>query len=128
MMKNFAFVFPGQGSQSVGMLDAFSDHPAVRQTLDEASQALGEDLARLIREGQQLVRLDDGRVLSFGGFDTGGMGDEPRDDDQRWHDYLDRQHRRPLDSGAVGDGLACDRRLPLRLLPNYAGMERLRPL
>jgi len=50
-MKNFAFVFPGQGSQSVGMLDAWADHPAVRQTLDEASQALGEDLARLIREG-----------------------------------------------------------------------------
>jgi [acyl-carrier-protein] S-malonyltransferase len=33
------------------MLDAWGDHPAVRQTLDEASQALGEDLARLIREG-----------------------------------------------------------------------------
>jgi len=51
MMKNFAFVFPGQGSQSVGMLDAWGDHAAVRQTLEEASQALGEDLARLIREG-----------------------------------------------------------------------------
>ncbi len=51
MMKPFAFVFPGQGSQSVGMLDAWGDHAAVRQTLDEASQALGEDMARLIREG-----------------------------------------------------------------------------
>jgi [acyl-carrier-protein] S-malonyltransferase len=50
-MKPFAFVFPGQGSQSVGMLDAWGDHAAVRQTLDEASQALGEDIARLIREG-----------------------------------------------------------------------------
>jgi [acyl-carrier-protein] S-malonyltransferase len=50
-MKPFAFVFPGQGSQSVGMLDAWGDHPAVRATLDEASQALGEDIARLIREG-----------------------------------------------------------------------------
>ena len=50
-MKPFAFVFPGQGSQSVGMLDAWGDHPAVRQTLREASDALGEDLARLIREG-----------------------------------------------------------------------------
>ena len=50
-MKPFAFVFPGQGSQSVGMLDAWGDHPAVRATLDEASQALGEDLARLVREG-----------------------------------------------------------------------------
>jgi [acyl-carrier-protein] S-malonyltransferase len=50
-MKPFAFVFPGQGSQSVGMLDAWGDHPAVRDTLAEASQALGEDVARLIHEG-----------------------------------------------------------------------------
>ena len=50
-MTEFAFVFPGQGSQSVGMLDAWGDHPAVRQTLAEASDALGEDISRLIREG-----------------------------------------------------------------------------
>jgi [acyl-carrier-protein] S-malonyltransferase len=50
-MHPFAFVFPGQGSQSVGMLDAWGDHPAVRRVLDEASAALGEDLARLIHEG-----------------------------------------------------------------------------
>jgi [acyl-carrier-protein] S-malonyltransferase len=50
-MKPFAFVFPGQGSQSVGMLDAWADHPAVRDTLAEASQALGEDVARLIAQG-----------------------------------------------------------------------------
>lgn len=50
-MKPFAFVFPGQGAQSVGMLDAWGDHPAVREVLDEASSALGEDIARLIREG-----------------------------------------------------------------------------
>ena len=50
-MKPFAFVFPGQGSQAVGMLDAWGDHPAVRQTLAEASQALGEDIAHLIHEG-----------------------------------------------------------------------------
>ena len=50
-MPPFAFVFPGQGSQSVGMLDAWGDHPAVVQTLAEASDALGEDVARLIREG-----------------------------------------------------------------------------
>lgn len=50
-MKAFAFVFPGQGSQSVGMLDAWGDHPAVAETLKEASDALGEDIARLIREG-----------------------------------------------------------------------------
>ena len=50
-MKPFAFVFPGQGSQAVGMLDAWGDHPAVRETLAEASQALGEDIAQLIHEG-----------------------------------------------------------------------------
>ncbi len=50
-MKAFAFVFPGQGAQSVGMLDAWGEHPAVRRTLEEASGALGEDVARLIREG-----------------------------------------------------------------------------
>jgi [acyl-carrier-protein] S-malonyltransferase len=50
-MKSFAFVFPGQGSQSVGMLDAWGDHPVVLETLKEASDALGEDVGRLIHEG-----------------------------------------------------------------------------
>lgn len=50
-MKPFAFVFPGQGSQAVGMLDAWGDHPAVAETLREASDALNEDVARLIHEG-----------------------------------------------------------------------------
>lgn len=50
-MKSFAFVFPGQGSQSVGMLDAWGDHPVVAHTLAEASDALGQDLGLLIREG-----------------------------------------------------------------------------
>jgi [acyl-carrier-protein] S-malonyltransferase len=50
-MKPFAFVFPGQGAQSVGMLDAWGDHAAVREVLAEASDALGEDIGRLIREG-----------------------------------------------------------------------------
>ena len=50
-MKSFAFVFPGQGSQSVGMLDAWGDHPVVRKALEEASDALGEDLGSLIRSG-----------------------------------------------------------------------------
>lgn len=50
-MNSFAFVFPGQGSQAVGMLDAWGDHPAVRAVLDEASSALGEDIARLIQAG-----------------------------------------------------------------------------
>ena len=50
-MKPFAFVFPGQGSQAVGMLDAWGDHPVVAETLREASDALGEDVAKLIHEG-----------------------------------------------------------------------------
>lgn len=50
-MNRFAFVFPGQGSQAVGMLDGWGDHPAVAQTLQEASDALGEDVGRLIHEG-----------------------------------------------------------------------------
>jgi len=50
-LKSFAFVFPGQGSQSVGMLDAWNDHPVVAQTVQEASDALGQDLGRLIKQG-----------------------------------------------------------------------------
>ena len=47
----FAFVFPGQGSQSVGMLDKVADHPVVRETLQEASAALSQDLAALMAQG-----------------------------------------------------------------------------
>lgn len=50
-MKPFAFVFPGQGSQAVGMLDAWEGHSAVTQTLQEASDALGQDMGLLIQEG-----------------------------------------------------------------------------
>ena len=54
-MKKFAFVFPGQGSQAVGMLDAWGDHPAVRQAVQEASDALDEDLGALIAQGPKEV-------------------------------------------------------------------------
>jgi [acyl-carrier-protein] S-malonyltransferase len=50
-MAQLAFVFPGQGSQAVGMLDAWGDHPAVRSTLEEASSAIDTDIARLIQAG-----------------------------------------------------------------------------
>ncbi|MET0192880.1 MAG: ACP S-malonyltransferase [Hyphomicrobiaceae bacterium] len=50
-MKSFAFVFPGQGSQAVGMLDGWSGHPAVAETLREASDALDEDIGTLIQGG-----------------------------------------------------------------------------
>ena len=48
---SFAFVFPGQGSQSVGMMAAYGDSPVVRATFDEASNALGEDLWTMVAEG-----------------------------------------------------------------------------
>ncbi len=48
---NLAFVFPGQGSQSVGMLDGFSGSPAVRALLGQADAALGEPLSALIAQG-----------------------------------------------------------------------------
>ncbi|PZP27819.1 MAG: [acyl-carrier-protein] S-malonyltransferase [Roseateles depolymerans] len=51
MSATFAVVFPGQGSQAVGMLDAWGDHPEVVRTLAEASAALGQDMADLIRTG-----------------------------------------------------------------------------
>lgn len=64
-MAEFAFVFPGQGSQSVGMLDAWADHAAVRQTLEEASAALGSDVAQLIHEGpkEQLDLTENTQVV-----------------------------------------------------------------
>jgi len=50
-MNKFAFVFPGQGSQAVGMMEGFAGNPVVAQTLAEASDALQFDLAKLIAEG-----------------------------------------------------------------------------
>ena len=48
-----AFVFPGQGSQSVGMLRDYLDLPVVRTTIDEASSALGQDLFALVENGPE---------------------------------------------------------------------------
>jgi len=48
---SFAFVYPGQGSQSVGMMAAYGDAPAIQQTLKEASVALAVDLVALLAEG-----------------------------------------------------------------------------
>lgn len=50
-MTKLAFVFPGQGSQSVGMLDSWADNDAVKAVMDEASQALAQDLNALVAEG-----------------------------------------------------------------------------
>jgi [acyl-carrier-protein] S-malonyltransferase len=57
-MKQVAFLFPGQGSQSVGMLDQLSQQSAlVRQTFEEASQFAGVDLWQLSQQGPK-ERLD----------------------------------------------------------------------
>ncbi len=50
-MSKFAFVFPGQGSQAVGMLNGFADNPVVSETLAEASEAIQMDIAKLIAQG-----------------------------------------------------------------------------
>lgn len=50
-MTKFAFVFPGQGSQAIGMLGGFTGHPVVQQTIEEASDVLHFDLGKLIDEG-----------------------------------------------------------------------------
>jgi [acyl-carrier-protein] S-malonyltransferase len=50
-MTTLAMVFPGQGSQSVGMLEAYGDRPEVRDTVAEASEILGQDIAKLVAEG-----------------------------------------------------------------------------
>jgi [acyl-carrier-protein] S-malonyltransferase len=47
----FAMVFPGQGSQSVGMLAGYGDTPIIRETLAEASDILKQDVGRLMAEG-----------------------------------------------------------------------------
>jgi len=50
-MTKFAFVFPGQGSQAIGMMNGFAGNPVVEQTIAEASEALGFDLGKLMAEG-----------------------------------------------------------------------------
>jgi len=92
---SFAFVFPGQGSQSVGMLADFAEVDEVREAFREASAALGYDLWELIQEGpaerlngteyQQPAMLTAGAALwrlwkARGGADPG----EVRASSRRW--------------------------------------------
>jgi len=48
---SIAFVFPGQGSQQIGMMEGFAAHPIVRSTFAEASEILGDDLWNLVQQG-----------------------------------------------------------------------------
>ncbi|MGZ5116108.1 MAG: ACP S-malonyltransferase [Burkholderiales bacterium] len=50
-MKKFALVFPGQGSQTVGMMEPFAESQIVRSVFADASEALGEDLWKLVSKG-----------------------------------------------------------------------------
>lgn len=52
-MKSFAVVFPGQGSQSVGMLATFMSNEIVAQTFAEANEALGYDLKQIVLDGPE---------------------------------------------------------------------------
>jgi [acyl-carrier-protein] S-malonyltransferase len=77
-----AFVFPGQGSQQIGMMEAYADHPEVRATFVEASETLGEDLWALVADGPaealnltrntQPVMLTAGIAVGRAGRATGG--------------------------------------------------------
>jgi len=54
MNKELAFVFPGQGSQSVGMMaDLNAAHPAVKATFDEASETFGQDMWAMAQNGPE---------------------------------------------------------------------------
>src|SRR3972149_951165 len=78
----FAFVFPGQGSQSIGMMQPFADSKAVRAVFAEASDALGQDLWQLVADGPaealnapvntQPVMLAAGYAVYRAGRDAGG--------------------------------------------------------
>ena len=46
-----AFVFPGQGSQTVGMMDSFAENAVVQSALKAADEALGENLTGMIHTG-----------------------------------------------------------------------------
>lgn len=52
-MMAYALIFPGQGSQSVGMMSGFADNAAVRATFEEASEVLGYDMWRLAQDGPE---------------------------------------------------------------------------
>ncbi len=54
-MTKFAFVFPGQGSQAIGMLDGFADNVAVQETVAQASEVLQQDIKTLIAQGPKEV-------------------------------------------------------------------------
>ena len=81
-MKKIALIFPGQGSQSVGMMQSFADTRVVREVFAEASDAIGQDLWQLVAEGPaealnstvntQPVMLTAGYAVYRAWLDAGG--------------------------------------------------------
>ena len=56
-MTKFAIAFPGQGSQSVGMLaEMAAEYPVVKATFDEASQVLGYDMFQMVMPFSQSLK------------------------------------------------------------------------
>lgn len=58
-MSKFAFFFPGQGSQSVGMMQGLASHAIVKQTFEEASSVLGIDFWQMATEPNDAINLTD---------------------------------------------------------------------
>ncbi|CAM8397340.1 FabD (acyl-carrier-protein) S-malonyltransferase [Candidatus Methylopumilus universalis] len=54
-MTNFSFIFPGQGSQAVGMMADFNDHPLIELTFNEASQILNVDFWKMATEPNEEI-------------------------------------------------------------------------
>ena len=54
-MNKFSFIFPGQGSQSVGMMADFNGHPLIRSTFDEASEVLNIDFWKMATEPNEEI-------------------------------------------------------------------------
>ncbi len=65
-MMKLAFVFPGQGSQSVGMFNGFADNGVVRETVAQASEAVGVDFWAMAAAGPaETLNLTVDQTLSF---------------------------------------------------------------
>ena len=74
-----AMVFPGQGSQSVGMLKEYAGLPEVDAVRSEAEEALGRDLIRLLDEGD--TESATGRLWSMARASSAAQSDHPGDAD-----------------------------------------------
>jgi len=83
---SFAFVFPGQGSQSVGMMAAYGDAAIVRATFDEASATLGDDLWAMVADGpaETLIQTVNTQPVML----TAGVA--------AWRLWLEKGGRKPL--------------------------------